>query len=169
MDKNIAEILINNLKTHCKIENLNYDSFLEILINTNISKSSKYYKKLSTNKQILEEYNTFFDFSLRRILKNKKINNYNISKFRKSYDKFISLTFSYSSDILIDKIRENSKLVDLMENSKSPYSLLAKLKKYEFDDSNKNLHIITKPLLIIPDVENKEPIYNWEKENTIYT
>jgi len=168
MDKEIAEILIDELGRHSEMIVPDRELFLEILLKTNVPESSKFYEILHDKQQLLEETNRYHYFSLRRILRNRNARDYQLSKWKQTYEAVASALGIYSSDVLSRKLRSDKDLVGIMEESKHPFSLLAKLQTYDFDNPDETLFIITRPVLIIPDARDTKKILDWEKTNTTY-
>lgn len=168
MDRKIAERLINELSKHSEIVSPDRKLFLDILISTDIPESSRFYEQLPDKRQLVEETDRYHYLSLRRVLRNRNARDYRLSQRKKNYEAVASALGLYSSDVLSRNLRVNKDLVEIMAECQEPFSLLGKFKTYDHGNPDETLFVVTRPILVIPNVENREPIYAWEKANTIY-
>ena len=168
MDKKIAENLINELERHSGIIRPNRDLFFNVLSSADVPESSRFYEVLPSNKQLLEESSRYHYLSLRRVLRNKNAKDYQLSKLKSVYEIITSELRMFSSDALSRKVRTNKDLINMMGECEHPFSLLGKFQTWDYDNSEGKLYSITKPILVIPEVEDMKLIYDWENENTTY-
>jgi len=168
MDREIAGKLVKELKKHRGLIAIDEELFLDVLVSSEVPKSSRFYEKLPYKQQAVEESNRYYYFSLRRLLRNRRAKDYQLSRWKKSYEAIASTFGIYSSDALNRNLRTDSTLIDMMAICEEPFSLLGKFQTYDFDNPNETLFIVTRPVLIIPGAKDMEKIYNWEEANTTY-
>jgi len=168
LDKKIAEKLIDELEGHSGIIKPERELFLNILVSAEIPDSSKFYENLPEKKQLSEEFNRYHYLSLRRVLRNRNARNYRLSEWKKAYEAIASAMRIYSSDSISRNLRANKDVVEMMAECREPYSLLGKFKIYDFNNPDKALFVISRPVLIIPGAKDKGPIYEWENDNTTH-
>jgi len=156
------------LKKHPGIITPDRDIFLDVLLRTDVPRSSKFYKKLPDNKQELKEADRVYFLSLRRVLRNRNVESgYKVNGWRKLVDAYASRRCIYSSDILTRRLRQDSEIVDLMEACEQDFSLLGKFEVYDSSNLEK-LTVQTTPILVIPGSETAEKVLDWENANTTY-
>ena len=168
MDEEIAKLLFKGLEAHADLFEFDGKQFLNELVLLKIHESLKFSKVLSGKKQSLFGIEGYYEFSLRKVLRNKNAKDYQLSEWEKVYESIVNSLGAYSSGVLSKNLRSNETLVDLMAQCKEPYSLLGKLQFSDMDYFEDILFRITSPVLIIPGVKDDIFIYNWEKANTIY-
>ncbi|MBN1644986.1 hypothetical protein JW851_03035 [Candidatus Woesearchaeota archaeon] len=167
MEQSTVENLIKETQLAVPII-IDEDFFRNILTNITVPVSSKFYTFLPKKRQLIQETNRYWFFSLRRILRNEHASKYQLSSWKKLWESLASSIGLYSSNVLSRNLRADKDLISLMSESKHPYSLLCKLETYDYDNHNMDLFIITKPILVIPDTKNRSRIISWENANTRY-
>ena len=127
----------------------------------------KFSVKLPYDKQLIEDERRYHYISLRRILTNS------LAERKGRRFSMIPSFVSYSSSNLVASLMEVGDLVRAMKEADLPFSLLAKLKTYDYDNPEENMFVITRPLLVIPsvnqpDITSERGIDFWEQNNTRY-
>jgi hypothetical protein len=168
MEKLIAEILIGQLEKHEGLLSLDNELFLDILVLTKVTESSKFYKNIPDNKQSVQKAGSYHHFSLQRLLNNKNAVYKKISLLKKAYETITAAFSAYFSDALSENLQTDSVLVEMIKNCKEPYSLLGKFQTHDYKNPNGRLFIITQPVLVIPGIVDMRYIYDWEKANTYH-
>ena len=169
MDRNLAERLVEELETHPPLTTNvlpNRDYFINLLVNTHVPPSSRFYEKIRENSTTIPDNakDQFHILSMRRILRNNRAIDYRLSRLKKRYESLASALGVYDSDVFTRRLRTDRDIVALMAKSAQSYTLLAKLDTYD-EFSGK---VATRPLVIIPDVQDLSKILAWEDANTIY-
>ncbi len=170
MKKEIADKIIDEIKSREEFSRFNIDEILQVLINMNVSDSSRFYEEMPCNEFSTDEpeKKRCSTLSFRRIIRNENVDKHKIN-LPKKLANFIISTFSiYSSDSLCRKLRLDRDLSDLIKNSNSPYSILGKYEVFNYNNESMRVYIKTKPVLIIPGAKSKEKIMSWEEKNSIY-
>ena len=167
MYKEEANILVDSLKKHSGIIPPNSEMFFDILVNAYIPKSSRFYESLPDKQQLLEETNRYHYLSLRRVLRNRNARNYQLSGLKQAYEAIASALKIYSSDVLSRRLRADKELVEMMAESRHPFSLLGKFQTYDYDNPDERLFIETRPVLVIPDAKDITKILKWEEANIV--
>ena len=167
MERSLAESLIDELTKHLGIINPDKDLFLNILTSAEVPESSKFYEVLPNKQQLVEERKRYHYLSLRKVLRNRNAKENQLSLWKSKYESIASAFGICSSDVLSRNLRVNKDLIEMMDECKEPFSLLGEFQTYNFDNHDETLFIITRPVLVIPSVENRKP-YNWENANTKY-
>lgn len=170
MDPAVAERLFEELSTHSGITPPNRKLFLRLLASTSVPESPDFHQTLPNERQLTQESSSYHYLSLRRILKNRNARDYQSPQWRRHLDRVASISpfRVYSSDALVRDLGANRKLMEMMAECPEPFSLLGKLKTYDWDNTAEDLFIVTRPVLVIPGVEDREPIYEWEQARTTY-
>ena len=167
MDKIIAGKLVNELKNQFRFFTLDEKLFSNLLTSVNVPESSRFYEVLPDNQQTIQASDSDHHFSLRRVLRNKNANDYQLFGLKRIYGAITSAFGAYSSDVLTRYLRLNKDVTEMMTNCNEPFSLLGKLET--FDSSNPEaVSITTRPILVIPNVKERTIVDNWEKENMTY-
>ncbi|MEK6898190.1 MAG: hypothetical protein AABX28_02415 [Nanoarchaeota archaeon] len=179
MEEKYASVLIDELSKHSVIKPINRDLFTGILIKTEMPESSRFYEELPLNSQLLNERTRYYEFSLRRVLRNKNAGRDETWALKDLWNGFL-LGNTYSSTALARDIRKNPRLVEIMLKSSCPYSLLGKLETSDCVETSdcdnpkeipkRTLFRKTKPVLIIPDADNIDLIEmaNWGEIHAVY-
>ncbi|MBR9691302.1 hypothetical protein GOV06_00805 [Candidatus Woesearchaeota archaeon] len=167
MNKKIAELLVDYLEAHPNMISVDKDYFVDILMQTKIpQKSDEFYHKIPPNHQSIDSDSRIYSFSLRRILRNRNAKKYRIGLIRSALGAIGESLRIYDSSLLARKIRKSRKLVEMMDQVGIPYSLLG---KFEIIDYESSVKCETKPILIIPGVEDLDAILAWEnKKKRVY-
>src|SRR3989338_8637514 len=171
MKREIAEQLVESLSNHTGVIPVDKKKFIELLNSINIEPTSKFYAELPDDdnkyKQLLQESRKYHYLSIRRILINRNAS-YNVSLVKKIWGRLISKV-SWSSNVFTRSLRLNTKIVEILTESKDDFSLLAKLEIYDYDN-NEALFVISKPILSVPKAKDNdiEIIKEWEEKNTFY-
>ncbi|MEK6800765.1 MAG: hypothetical protein AABY05_02430 [Nanoarchaeota archaeon] len=168
MDEEIAKKLLDELGKHRSIVRPNNQLFLDILLSTDVSESSRFHEALPDRQQRVEENGFYYSLSLRRILRNKNAQNYQPLLWKKAGGSIASALGFYSSDALSRNLRANKDLVKMMMECQEPFSLLGKFQTYDDENPEGILFAATRPILIIPDSKDMQQIYDWEEKNTTY-
>ena len=151
MKREIAEQLVESLSNHTGVIPVDKKKFIELLTSINIEPTSKFYAELPDDdnkyKQLLQESRKYHYLSIRRILINRNAS-YNVSLVKKIWGRLISKV-SWSSNVFTRSLRLNTKIVEILTESKDDFSLLAKLEIYDYDN-NEALFVISKPILSVP-------------------
>lgn len=174
MKKEIAEILMNEIKQHEGIKLNDERTVLETLLNTDVPESSRFYERIKNNEDWLDEPESsrYSVFSLRRIIRNENVAKYEMNFLKRCLQGAFIFFNAYSSDDLCRRLRTDKQIVEMIRESKIPYSLLAKKKslsyRLDYEEGDRKVYIETKPILIIPGAKFKKLIYDWENKNTIY-
>ena len=172
--RKVAEQLIESLSNHTGVIPVDKKKFIELLTSINIEPTSKFYAELPDDdnkyKQLLQESRKYHYLSIRRILINRNAN-YNVSLVKKIWGRLISKV-SWSSNVFIftRSLRLNTKIVEILTESKDDFSLLAKLETYDYDNNDEALFVISKPILSVSKAKQQdiEIIKKWEEKNTFY-
>ena len=169
--RKVAEQLVESLSNHTGVIPVDKKKFIELLTSINIEPTSKFYAELPDDdnkyKQLLQESRKYHYLSIRRILINRNAS-YNVSLVKKIWGRLISKV-SWSSNVFTRSLRLNTKIVEILTESKDDFSLLAKLEIYDYDN-NEALFVISKPILSVPKAKDNdiEIIKEWEEKNTFY-
>ena len=107
MDEEIAQKLLDELGKHRSIVRPNNQLFLDILLSTDVSESSRFHEALPDRSQFVEENGFYYSLSLRRILRNKNAQNYQPLLWKKADGSIASALGFYSSDALSRNLRSN--------------------------------------------------------------
>jgi len=127
----------------------------DILITNNLEYSTQNLIKIPENGQVIAiDEHKLQTFSLSHILINKKIH--------ESYSTGYLFSKSRSSRFL-NNIKRKNEILEIMLNSTRPYSLLGNVEEM---DLNQNT-VLVRPFLIVPNQQDCQEIYDWEKENEI--
>jgi len=163
MQPSIAEDLIGGLET--RIKGLpNPEKFVEALERTEVAQSKRFYEPLPYDRQPVQDdpEGNYHMVSIRRILRNRNAHEQHSTGLKKWWANFVYKRGFYSSNVLTRKMRTDPAVIGLMKTADAPYSLLAKLETFEFDNAEEQLFIITKPVLIIPGQESNAAVQEWE-------
>ncbi len=171
----VAKQLVESLK-NCPgiipIDLINKIKFIELLTSVDInSASKKFYIELPDDdkyQQLLQESRKYYYLSIRRILINKNADYY-VSIVKKVWNNLVVHRI-WSSNVFSRSLRLNEKIAKFLVENKSPFSLLAKLQVYNYDNKDEVLFVESKPILVVPGArgEDVEMIIKWEGENTLY-
>ena len=117
---------------------------------------------------MLQESRKYYYLSIRRILINKNADYY-VSIVKKVWNNLVVHRI-WSSNVFSRSLRLNEKIAKFLVENKSPFSLLAKLQVYNYDNKDEVLFVESKPILVVPGArgEDVEMIIKWEGENTLY-
>ncbi len=171
MDENVAQVLIDRLSHHQGMMPIDMKKFMSALVTTDVPDSSRFYEELPNDRELCdrsEEDRRYNYFSLRRILRNRTAQNYKLSASKRAFEASLAALGAYSSDSLSRSIRADTQLVELMTNCLYPFSLLGKLESFDYGNRDERLFRVTRPILIIPGLQNDTPVYNWENANAQY-
>ncbi len=166
MDRDVAEHLLSEFERQFTMVRVDENKFLNVLLNTHVPESTRFYEEVPLNEQQIEESSQYHYLSLRRVLRNRNTEGYRITPLKQLWEKFTHSRGIYSSNVLSRNLRADKVLAEIMYKNKSPFSLLGKFESY--DISGEDLRVITRPVLIIPDVKSREIIDRWEEANKIY-
>lgn len=126
---------------------------------------------------ICEDQGTFYRLSLRRALRNRNAQQVmdgamqvsERSMHERFADELSSVFGTYSSDVLMRRLRRDPTLLRMMADSPSPISLLGKLEAEEPQiKEEKRRKISVAPVLVIPGAERSAAVQDWERKNTTY-
>lgn len=140
-----------------------------------IPESSRFYEELPFDSRyqatIEESSDLYHYFSLRRVLRNANVKTPKASLPKAIARRLRAMLDFYSSTDFTRMLREDKQLVEAVSTSfgkGNPFSLLGKLESFE--TSGEDLFVSTKPLLIIPDISEKEREYvrEWENQHISY-
>ncbi len=170
MDRDVAEHLLSEFEKQFTMARVDENKFLNALLNTPVPESSRFYEEIPLNEQQIEESLQYHYLSLKRVLRNRNAEGYRITPLKQLWEKFTKSRGIYSSDVLSRDLRANKILAEMMYENKNPFSLLGKFESN--DTSGEDMRVITRPVLIIPDVEKDgtewKIIKEWEEANKIY-
>lgn len=169
----IARQLVESLKNHPGIIPMDETKFIELLISVEIKPNSKkFYMELPYDdkyQQLFQEESRRYHFlSIRRILVNRNAG-YNVSLVKKIWGNLTS-KIRWSSDVFSRNLRLNTKIAKFLAESKSQFSLLAKLQTYDYNNKDEILFVQSKPILVVlnPGENEIQTISEWETKNTFY-
>lgn len=176
MDEEIARNLVLEIDNQKRQKDVDGGFFLNLLIETDVPESLSFHEDLPHDPQTITKFNRYHHFSLRRVLRNRDIRHHTLSsRWGKAYEAIASRFGGYPSDALNRSLRSNEEIVEMMAKSSGPFSLLGKLKTYDFrtreregKEPDNPTYIITRPVLIIPGVKDSNPVYAWENANKTY-
>ena len=172
MERKVAEQLVESLSNHYGIIPVDKKNFIELLTSLNIRPTSKFYVELldvHKYKQLLQEGSRRYHYlSIRRVLINKNVG-YGVSFVKKIWSSLVSRVI-WSSNVFSRSLRLNPKIVKILTESESTFSLLAKLETYDYDNKDGVLYVASKPVLAVPNAKGKdiETMKEWEEKNTFY-
>ena len=166
MHNSAAKKLVVCLEERIKIPEP--QNFVHLLEEVNIC-DRVYSVSLPNMEQVITEDGRYHLVSLRRVLNNNIIQSNKSGRIARAGIKFYWNWSSYNSDTLVNKIRANPEITDLMNQSKLLFSVLGKIRTYDIEDSERTF-CITKPLLIIEGLDEKgvKTVLDWENRNTKY-
>lgn len=168
MELKTAETLVESLGKRSGILVPDKGYFIDVLLKSDVSPSSKFYKKLPDNIQEAKESDCYYSLSLDMVLRNRNAErDYKIGFFKRAIDAFASRKGIYSSDILTRRLRRENDIVDLMAACEQDFSLLARFEAHDYSNPNK-ITFTTRPILVVPGSENHEKVFGWEQQNTLY-
>ncbi len=162
MQPRIADELIGGLE--CRIKGLpNPEDFVAALERTEVAQSKRFYEPLPLDPQLIQDGEQRYHMvSIRRILRNRNAYEQHLAGPKKWWANMVFGMGVYSSNVLTRQLRTNPAVVGLLQTADAPYSLLAKVETFKFDNPQDQLFIITKPMLIIPGKENSPAVHEWE-------
>lgn len=166
MEKDIAEILVEELSKHERAFPVDKKFFMGTLTKADVPDSSRFYEELPYEAQSVDDQEIMHSLSLRRVLRNRNAEDYQLSPFKRAFEAVTSAFNIYSSDVLSRSMRSDKDIVRLMSECSQPYSLLAKFRSYDYSD-HENPKIEVSPVLIIPGAD-RTAIDRWEDSNTQY-
>ena len=170
MDRSLAEKLVAELERHPPLTYTvlegRRDKLIDALAATDVPPSKRFYEEVKPNQEIIHDSamdQTHF-LSIRRVLRNDLVRDYRLSKIKEIYEAVASISGLYDSDALTRKLRASNEIVNIIAQSESPFSLLAKLETSD----NFSGKFAVRPLVIIPNVADLSKILEWEDANTKY-
>jgi len=167
MERKLAENLVLELARRRDIVVPNRRFFTDILADTEVSESSRFYEALPNNQRTIQESGRYHCLSLRRVLRNRNAKSHQLSQVERGYEALVSGLGIYSSDVLSRSLRADEDLVEMMSECEEQFSLLGKFQTYDYENPDK-VTVLTKPVLIIPGFVGVEEIHKWERDNTRY-
>ncbi|MBI4020167.1 MAG: hypothetical protein HY367_02445 [Candidatus Aenigmarchaeota archaeon] len=169
MKTGFAEELLDELSAHPGIIRPDRNMFMCMLTPVAaLEYSGRFDEPLPEDTQMLEEDRCYHYLSLRRLLSNRHARDSRLSPLDNAYEALVSAFGFHSSDSWARGIRAEEELVDMMDASRHPYSLICKFQTYDYCNPGEDLFVITKPVLVIPGAKDKPAIYAWEDANTKY-
>lgn len=169
----IAQQLVDTLSKHPGIIPIDKNKFVELLMSIKLTPTSKFHIEIldnDKNKQLFQESSSrYYYLSIRRILINKNVANCNFSLIKKIWSSLIS-NICWSSSVFSRRLRLDKEISNIINGSECEFSLLAKLETYDFGNSERNLFIVSRPVLVIAGLEEKDidVIAKWEEVNTVF-
>lgn len=168
MDHDIAGQLVAEFERQWRLAQIDTKLFLDALVKTDVSDSSALAQTISPCYQLIEDIGpTHHYLSLRRVVQNQMVGHHPLSP-RRLVDAAASAIGMYSSDALLRNVQASRELTDMMAECEHPFSLLGKLRTYDFDNPNNDAFIITRPILIIPELKDRSSVQKWEEAKTLY-
>ncbi len=168
MEKELVKILVDGVARHSGIIAPDRELFTRSLTSIDIPESSQFSVTIPDTAHVVDDDGRRHVLSLRRILRNKNASHYYLSPWKKQLEAVASACGFWSSDILTRQLRADKDLVQMMEECKCPYSLLAKFVTYDYSNPDETLFTITKPILVILGAKDTRKISAWEDKNTRY-
>lgn len=170
MERDKAIRLVRDLERHPPLtEGIlpQKQDLIRLLISTEVPESRRFYEEVIPNEQTIDDSanSKEHSVSVRRILRNKLADDYEMSFFKNWYDAVVSSLGAYDSNVIARRLRADRDLVNLMQQayqSGQPYSLLAKLETVDALSGS----IETRPLIVIPNSSNMPKVLAWESAHT---
>ena len=173
MERLHAEHLIARLQDRVPIQIPHPDTLVDLLVHTDIPDSSRFCRVIPENWQTVTEtndqkcYYKYYQISIRRVLRNKNAELYSPSWVREFQEGLMDIFGIRSSDHITRKLREDASLVKSMRLAPHPYSLLAVMATYDFDNPDNQLFKVVRPVLVIPEFSS-DLVESWEIAHTNY-
>ncbi len=169
MEKRLAEYLIEEFSKHPGLADLDKNLFVETLASTEVPESKGFSQKLKDTEYLMHEGSSCYSYvSLREILRNENAIRCQLQRFGEIWGAVASAFGFYESDELTRNLRTNREILEDMVGSKSEFSLLGKIKTYDFGNPDETLFVITRPILVIPQAKYMKAIKTWEENNITY-
>jgi len=154
MDKNLAEKLVDELERHPRISGISKDKCIDLLVPTKISRLDKSYENIPENDQLLKGvyFDSYSYLSLDKVLRNGYFGIYKLSFLK--------------DNALVRDLKNNKDLINIMSQCEHPFSLLGKLETYDLEDTvDRDLFIIKRPILVVPEIKDMKKVLEWEDKN----
>jgi len=172
MDEKTAKNLVDEMARHPEVIKPDKDLFVKVLSSINVPGSSKFYENLPddllNNSQLIQKIDRYHYLSLKRILRNYNAREHQLSTSGKILESIGSVFRVCDSDALDRNLRTNKDLIKMMAENKQLYSLLGEFQTYDFDNPDDKFFRITRPILVIPGVEDMSEILKWEQANSTF-
>ena len=169
MDIRLAERLVDELEHHPPLTPEiieNRTALVSLLQASSIRKVGYYKGTIKLIKTRIEDFANAqsYELSPRRLLRNSSISYIEPATIDRFFEILYDIFGVHNSDIWVERLRSDESLLKLMHASSHPYSLLAKFTSYDYlkDD------MVVRPLLVIPEVKDKDAVYRWEDANTYH-
>ena len=169
MDIRLAERLVDELENHPPLTPgiiENRTALVSLLQASSIRKVGYYKGTIKINKTRIEDSANAqsYELSPRRLLRNSSISYIEPTTIDRFFEILYDIPGVHNSNIWVERLRSDESLLKLMHASSHPYSLLAKFTSYDHlkDD------VVVRPLLVIPEVKDKDAVYRWEDANTYH-
>lgn len=175
MKQDVVETLISQLKANSDCPfGMNIEPLSEYLARIDVPESSRFGMDLSNSPTVtLENHgeNNYHSLKLSKLLRNVNAKNQYLSAWKSLVEATTSKLGITSSDVLSRKIRREKQFVDAMSANIDPYSLLAILESYDYNNPENQLFVMTRPILVIPYCKDhvSGQIMQWQKRNTTYS
>ncbi|MBW2992894.1 hypothetical protein KY345_06785 [Candidatus Woesearchaeota archaeon] len=170
MERDVAQVLADELckRWECLYRGEERGELANLLSSVEVPESSRFYVEVQDNSKTISETGRYFNFYVRRILRNRNAKGYEMSTLKGIYNNMISFLAHHPSAPLTRSIRLNQDLVDMMDKCEYPYSLLCRFEASDHDNPEERLFRETRPVLVIPGVEDIAKINAWENTHKKY-
>ncbi|MEK6918791.1 MAG: hypothetical protein AABW73_02005 [Nanoarchaeota archaeon] len=145
----------------------------ELVTNLSIEstpKGEQFSKNLGYNDStiIIPNSENYVILSLGSLLNNEKQAHEQPSLLEIALNRAITLRTGINLDRLVEKLREEREILELMnKDAQTAYSLLGLAKTMEVE-RNGAAYSATRPILAIPGIGSNERVSDWERKNTVY-
>lgn len=150
MEFNYAGQLADEIVRQSTLRGLNRDELRDVLSFAPVD-TNQFSNSVPENSQPVSElsHNLYHNFLVRRILVNRLAGD--TPSFQPSLrERLFGSLARFSSDKILATLDEN--ILDMMQNSEFPYSVLCKIRTCDFDNSYGTFYTVYRPVLIIPGV-----------------
>jgi hypothetical protein len=110
----------------------------------------------------------YHEVSLRRIYRNVNAQKNRMPFLDWAVMRGISALGFYSSGALVRDLRRSREIVDMMNASNAPFSVLGKKRTVDYSSPSGDVYIKTRPLIFIPEAKDMDAIMRWEARHTEY-
>jgi hypothetical protein len=146
--------------------------FTDLLVATEVHQSTKFYADIQGSQEVAIRLGVtptqYSDLSLRRVLRLYNIEpEYKMNFIKRAWGDFLSTQEAFSSNALTRSLRADIEASKELLASPWPFAVLAKLKSYSTEHSQSPRAISSKPLIVIPGIEQMGAVLRWEDRNTV--
>ena len=176
MGEKYVASLIDALANHPGMPTFNHSVFAEVLSMTPVHQSTRFYADVPSNPGITQRVEVtseqYTELSLRRVLRLFNLQpGYKLGLAKKLWGDCLSARGIFSSNALTRSLRADPDASKELFGSHHDYAVLAKLRTYSLTgqiETGEITPVSSKPIIIIPGIENMGAVLRWEDRNTVY-